>query len=71
MPLGQADMTAALWSASMQSMSMESQEPHSPKGGGFDQVSDATRRTRLANERTYLAWWRTGLASAPASSFRL
>jgi putative membrane protein len=25
------------------------------------QVEDATRRTRLANERTYLAWWRTGL----------
>jgi inner membrane protein YidH len=24
---------------------------------------DATRRTRLANERTYLAWWRTGLTS--------
>jgi putative membrane protein len=23
-------------------------------------VEDATRRTRLANERTYLAWWRTG-----------
>jgi putative membrane protein len=23
---------------------------------------DATRRTRLANERTFLAWWRTGLA---------
>jgi putative membrane protein len=22
---------------------------------------DATRRTHLANERTYLAWWRTGL----------
>src|SRR5438046_7675235 len=22
---------------------------------------DATRRTYLANERTYLAWWRTGL----------
>ena len=22
------------------------------------QVRDATRRTRLANERTYLAWWR-------------
>lgn len=22
---------------------------------------DATRRTRLANERTYLAWWRGGL----------
>jgi putative membrane protein len=26
-------------------------------------VVDASRRTRLANERTYLAWWRTGLAS--------
>jgi putative membrane protein len=25
-------------------------------------VEDATRRTRLANERTYLAWWRTGAA---------
>jgi len=24
---------------------------------------DATRRTRLANERTYLAWWRTALAA--------
>jgi putative membrane protein len=24
---------------------------------------DATRRTRLANERTYLAWWRSGLTS--------
>jgi putative membrane protein len=27
------------------------------------QAEDATRRTRLANERTYLAWWRTGLAA--------
>jgi putative membrane protein len=26
-------------------------------------AEDATRRTRLANERTYLAWWRTGLAA--------
>jgi putative membrane protein len=26
-------------------------------------VEDAMRRTRLANERTYLAWWRTGLTS--------
>ncbi len=24
---------------------------------------DANRRTRLANERTYLAWWRTGLTA--------
>ena len=30
---------------------------------GFDKTRDATRRTRLANERTYLAWWRTGLTS--------
>ena len=30
---------------------------------GFDEARDATRRTRLANERTYLAWWRTGLTS--------
>jgi putative membrane protein len=26
-------------------------------------IEDATRRTRLANERTYLAWWRTSLAA--------
>ena len=26
-------------------------------------MSDATRRTRLASERTYLAWWRTALAA--------
>jgi inner membrane protein YidH len=26
-------------------------------------VEDATRRTRLANERTYLAWWRSGLTA--------
>jgi len=24
---------------------------------------DATRRTHLANERTFLAWWRTGLTA--------
>ena len=30
---------------------------------GFDETRDATRRTRLANERTYLAWWRTGLTA--------
>lgn len=28
-----------------------------------DEVGDALRRTRLANERTYLAWWRTGLTT--------
>jgi putative membrane protein len=30
-------------------------------------VQDATRRTRLANERTYLAWWRTGLTALAVS----
>jgi putative membrane protein len=28
---------------------------------------DASRRTRLANERTYLAWWRTGLTALAVS----
>ena len=32
-------------------------------GGAHDEAGDALRRTRLANERTYLAWWRTGLAA--------
>jgi putative membrane protein len=32
-----------------------------PGGGRFDEAGDATRRTHLANERTFLAWWRTGL----------
>ena len=32
-----------------------------------EQARDATRRTRLANERTFLAWWRTGLASLAVS----
>jgi inner membrane protein YidH len=27
------------------------------------EVEDATRRTRLAVERTYLAWWRSGLTA--------
>lgn len=38
-----------------------------PTGGDFDDAGDATRRTRLANERTYLAWWRTGLTSFAVS----
>ena len=33
----------------------------------FDEAQDATRRTRLANERTYLAWWRTGLTALAVS----
>jgi putative membrane protein len=35
--------------------------------GQGDEASDATRRTRLANERTYLAWWRTGLTTLAVS----
>jgi len=38
-----------------------------PGGGRFDEAGDATRRTRLANERTYLAWWRTGLTAFAVS----
>lgn len=34
---------------------------------GVGEVRDATRRTRLANERTYLAWWRTGLTALAVS----
>ncbi len=41
---------------------------HEPPGGGrFDEAGDATRRTHLANERTYLAWWRTGLTCLAVS----
>ena len=29
--------------------------------------SDTTRRTRLAAERTWLAWWRSGIAAATAA----
>jgi putative membrane protein len=32
-----------------------------------DEARDATRRTQLANERTYLAWWRTGLTTLAVS----
>ena len=33
----------------------------------YNDAEDATRRTRLANERTYLAWWRTGLTAIAVS----
>jgi uncharacterized membrane protein YidH (DUF202 family) len=32
-----------------------------------EDVVDATRRTRLAAERTYLAWWRSALAAFAVS----
>jgi putative membrane protein len=28
-----------------------------------DETGEAAHRTRLANERTYLAWWRTGVTA--------
>jgi uncharacterized membrane protein YidH (DUF202 family) len=31
------------------------------------QVADASRRTRLSAERTWLAWWRSGIAAATAA----
>jgi putative membrane protein len=34
-----------------------------PSGAPRAETIDATRRTHLASERTYLAWWRTGLTS--------
>jgi len=40
--------------------SASSATPPTPAEPG---VEDATRRTRLANERTFLAWWRTGLTA--------
>ena len=33
----------------------------------MEELRDATRRTRLATERTYLAWWRTGLTAFAVS----
>jgi len=42
-------------------------ESQPPGGGSSEEPVDATRRTRLANERTYLAWWRTGLAAFAVS----
>jgi putative membrane protein len=43
-------------------MSPERQHPIEPEQP-LPEAVDATRRTHLANERTQLAWWRTGLAA--------
>ncbi len=51
----------------MQPMSSGSEEPGATDDGGVKNAGDATRRTRMANERTYLAWWRTGLAALAVS----
>jgi putative membrane protein len=44
-------------------VSPETPEERLPSEQKPGDVADASRRTRLANERTYLAWWRTGLAA--------
>jgi putative membrane protein len=44
-------------------MGEEPRQDAGPEAAVFDEARDATRRTRLANERTYLAWWRTGLTA--------
>jgi putative membrane protein len=46
---------------------MDVRDTDPPGGGRFDEAGDATRRTRLANERTYRAWWRTGLTAFAVS----
>jgi putative membrane protein len=46
---------------------VQARESQPPGGGRFDEAGDATRRTRLANERTYLAWWRTALTAFAVS----
>jgi putative membrane protein len=46
---------------------MTTRDTAAPGGTRFDEAGDATRRTRLANERTYLAWWRTGLTAFAVS----
>jgi inner membrane protein YidH len=48
-------------------MSEPERREQPPGRRAFDEAQDATRRTRLANERTYLAWWRTGLTSIAVS----
>src|SRR5438034_1320135 len=46
----------------------ETERRQQPSGRrALDELGDATRRTRLANERTYLAWWRTGLTAIAVS----
>lgn len=48
-------------------MTERGRDEEPPGAGRFDEHGDATRRTRLANERTYLAWWRTGLTAFAVS----
>ncbi len=59
---------AASRSASVTRVTTDRNRDTAPaRGGRFDADGDATRRTHLANERTYLAWWRTGIACMAGS----
>jgi len=51
----------------MQRMTSAGESPSARMGAEREQAADATRRTRLATERTYLAWWRTGLTAFAVS----
>ena len=42
---------------------MRQQPDGDPADRDLSDTGDATRRTHLANERTQLAWWRTGLTA--------
>jgi inner membrane protein YidH len=42
-------------------------DAEAPGDAADEQTRDAMRRTQLANERTYLAWWRTGLTCLAVS----
>lgn len=42
-------------------------EADAATAGEIEETRDASRRTQLANERTLLAWWRTGLAAFAVS----
>lgn len=42
-------------------------EPAAVPEAANDEAGDALRRTRLANERTYLAWWRTAMTAFAVS----
>ena len=53
------------WRVIIRGVGVRDAEP--PGGGRFDEAGDATRRTHLANERTYLAWWRSGLTCLAVS----
>ena len=42
-------------------------EPAAVSEAEQEEAGDAVRRTRLANERTYLAWWRTAMTAFAVS----